>query len=284
VPIFFSGFWSKDEILHAALSWPASKGPLVLGIAGALLTAFYMTRQMLHVFAGHPRGAFASGHGSGDQAPHAVHSPHESPAVMTVPLVLLAAGALLLSGLGTPAWPWFASFLEGKPLQLDFGALFHGATLGLIVLSAILVAAGFGAGWKLYSAADLHETATDPLEARWPRLFKAMRGRFFVDELYEATVIAWQRALAGLAAWMEVWVVGGLVRLTGGLTRLLAWIGKQADEGFVNFGFEKACEGVKRLGLGAGALQNGDTQRYLRWLGLTLVFLIVILAWGGGPR
>src|SRR5437867_215709 len=54
-PLFFSGFWSKDEILHAAWLWQPSKWPFLLGIVGAFLTAFYMTRQMWFVFFGHRR-------------------------------------------------------------------------------------------------------------------------------------------------------------------------------------------------------------------------------------
>src|SRR6266536_3593855 len=52
VPLFFSGFWSKDEILHAAWHWQPSKAPFLLGISGAFLTAFYMTRQVCFVFFG----------------------------------------------------------------------------------------------------------------------------------------------------------------------------------------------------------------------------------------
>src|SRR6266496_2074790 len=55
VPLFFSGFWSKDDILHAAWSWQPSKWPFLLGIVGAFLTAFYMTRQMWYVFFGQRR-------------------------------------------------------------------------------------------------------------------------------------------------------------------------------------------------------------------------------------
>src|SRR6266851_10144483 len=51
-PLLFSGFWSKDEILHAAHGWPVSRGPFYLGAFGALLTAFYMTRQVCYVFFG----------------------------------------------------------------------------------------------------------------------------------------------------------------------------------------------------------------------------------------
>ena len=51
-PLFFSGFWSKDAILHAAYGWDVSRVPFYLGSIGALLTAFYMTRQVCYVFFG----------------------------------------------------------------------------------------------------------------------------------------------------------------------------------------------------------------------------------------
>src|SRR5206468_7717976 len=57
-PLFFSGFWSKDEILHSALLWQPSRWPFYFGLFGALLTAFYMTRQMYLVFFGNCRVAF----------------------------------------------------------------------------------------------------------------------------------------------------------------------------------------------------------------------------------
>jgi NADH-quinone oxidoreductase subunit L len=59
VPLFFSGFWSKDAILHAAHRWPVSSWPFYLGVFGALLTAFYMTRQVCYVFLGRSRARVA---------------------------------------------------------------------------------------------------------------------------------------------------------------------------------------------------------------------------------
>ncbi|RME93516.1 MAG: NADH-quinone oxidoreductase subunit L, partial [Verrucomicrobia bacterium] len=58
-PLFFSGFWSKDEILHAAHGWPVSHLPFWMGLLGAVLTAFYMTRQVCYVFFGKYRGGTA---------------------------------------------------------------------------------------------------------------------------------------------------------------------------------------------------------------------------------
>ena len=97
-PLFFSGFWSKDAILHAAhLAWSVSQVPFYLGAIGALLTAFYMTRQVYYVFFGESRLNQAIGHAESEHPEHrhshghtAASAPHESPAVMTVPLVILA--------------------------------------------------------------------------------------------------------------------------------------------------------------------------------------------------
>src|ERR1700733_940118 len=91
-PLLFSGFWSKDAILHAAYGWNVSRAPFYLGAIGALLTAFYMTRQVCYVFFGSRRR---------DPAPEPVvpaetsasdplDAAHESPAAMTMPLMILA--------------------------------------------------------------------------------------------------------------------------------------------------------------------------------------------------
>src|SRR5216110_3229019 len=89
VPLFFSGFWSKDEILHSAHAWSPSHWPFYLGLLGVVLTALYMTRQIIYVFFGDRRVA----------SQHA----HESPRVMTMPLIALAICAILFSIVLTPA-------------------------------------------------------------------------------------------------------------------------------------------------------------------------------------
>jgi NADH-quinone oxidoreductase subunit L len=91
-PLFFSGFWSKDEILHAAHLWDRSQIPFYMGAFAALLTAFYMSRQVFYVFAGTQRSAEEASsidhaHATtADLDHHHAVGPHESPAVMTIPL------------------------------------------------------------------------------------------------------------------------------------------------------------------------------------------------------
>ncbi|MGH7973460.1 MAG: NADH-quinone oxidoreductase subunit L, partial [Limisphaerales bacterium] len=94
-PLLFSGFWSKDEILHSAHVWRVSHWPFYLGLLGALLTAFYMTRQVFYVFFGPYRGRLANAHAAAPEAhsqtPHTeAEKPHESPSSMTIPLGILA--------------------------------------------------------------------------------------------------------------------------------------------------------------------------------------------------
>src|SRR5208282_2818440 len=156
-PLFFSGFWSKDEILHSAHDWPVSHIPFFLGCAGALLTAFYMTRQVALVFFGKYRGgahesaAHSQSHGKNKPSSHEDNHamPHESSAVMTVPLIILAAFAILLGFVGTPAWPWFDGFLKGEPAGFNPDKLTEGGTLGLMLASALIVFTGLGLGWWL---------------------------------------------------------------------------------------------------------------------------------------
>src|SRR5215831_1596216 len=80
VPLVFSGAWTKEEILHVTAHWPASRLPYYLLLVGVILTALYMTRQMIYVFFGDRRAASQPA--------------HESPSVMTVPLIVLASCAI----------------------------------------------------------------------------------------------------------------------------------------------------------------------------------------------
>src|SRR5438874_10075239 len=92
VPFFFSGGWTKEEILHATAHWPRSHAPYYLILAGVVLTALYMTRQIIYVFFGYTRAA--------------AERSHESPRVMTIPLIVLALCTIFFSVVLTPAWPW----------------------------------------------------------------------------------------------------------------------------------------------------------------------------------
>jgi NADH-quinone oxidoreductase subunit L len=303
VPVFFSGFWSKEDILHEALKWEASRWPFYLGLLGAVLTAFYMTRQVCYVFFGRSRFA-ALPVQTGHHGPHGGHSPpdpavsveptaghsreaghslsvHESPPVMTLPLVVLAVGAVLVGFLGTPAWPWFHDYLTGHPTAVDFGRLFQSETLGLMLLSSLLVAVGIGAGWWLYgrrppSRAD----EADALERMAPTVYATLRQKFLVDELYEVSVVRFQAWWAGRCDWLDRFVWGGVVAALSYLALGLSWLNRLIDEYGVNLGFDKSCEGLRGGGGRLSKLQSGQVHHYLRSLGVALTVLVLLLMWG----
>jgi NADH-quinone oxidoreductase subunit L len=284
VPLF-AGFWSKDEILHAAHGWGVSSAPYYMGAVGALLTAFYMTRQVCYVFFGKRRETLevadplAAGHGA--DAHEAGGGVHESPAVMTWPLIILAVFAALLGFLGTPAWPWFQAFLEGRQAVLDFGAFTGNGFLPLMVVSSLIVFAGLGLAWWLYGRKPIKSAeAPDALERLMPHMFHALARRLYVDEFYDLTVIRLARWCSVLFDWMDRWVWNGAVLLVTRIVAGVAWIDSSIDTGVINTGFNGGCEGLIRSGRLMSHLQNGRVQNYLRVLGIALIAFVLFLFWG----
>ena len=284
-PLFFSGFWSKDEILHAAHGWSVSQIPFYLGCTGALFTAFYMTRQVALVFFGSYRGhQKESAHGHSAAHSHSSshsHDPHESPAVMTVPLIILAGFAILLGFVGTPAWPWFDGYLTGEEFKFDFSKLTEPGTLSLMIASAGIVFTGLGLGWFLYGRRQ-RKTAgeKDVLEAAQPFIYKLLENKYYVDEFYEATVIRFNAFAAWLCDFADRWIFGGAVLVVSYVTLGLAWLYRLTDEYFVNLGFDTGCESLRQGGGGLSKLHTGRVQTYLRVIGVALVALIIFLIWG----
>jgi NADH-quinone oxidoreductase subunit L len=168
----FAGFWSKDEILlDAKLHYPGVY--LLLSIA-AFFTAFYMGRQIWMVFFGNARHAAAE---------HA----EESPKIITVPLMVLAALSLLGGALNLPfegfhnLGHWLEHTLgEVESLPLDLGVA--GISTGL-ALVAILVS------WLIYGRNPLKAGQPDPLKRPLGLLFTGMERKWFVDEGYWAVFV-----------------------------------------------------------------------------------------------
>ncbi|MDQ6765311.1 MAG: NADH-quinone oxidoreductase subunit L, partial [Verrucomicrobiota bacterium] len=148
VPLLFAGAWTKEEILHATSHWSVSRAPHYLMMLGVVVTALYMTRQMIYVFFGARRATSAQA--------------HESPRVMTWPLIVLAICTVGLSAVLTPAWPWLQEYLNGATAERDPAHLLQ----PMILVSLALVAVGVGFGALIYRNVDLQ----DPVEAAQPAL------------------------------------------------------------------------------------------------------------------
>jgi NADH-quinone oxidoreductase subunit L len=271
VPFLFSGFWSKEAILHAARGWDVSQLPFAIALVAVVLTAFYMTRLVCEVFLGKPR------------APAAEHARENSPA-MTVPLVLLAICAILVGFLGTPAWPWLQSTLAGIPASEIHGrSIFAAESLPLMLVSIALVALGIGAGLALYWFLRRRDTAgeLDPLEKAAPRLWRALANRLYFDELYAATLGRLFAAVAWLADALDRYIWGGLVNLAGGLGEFAGGVNRDFDENAINTGFDAVSADLRKTGQAYSRAQTGDAHGYLRGLALGFAGLVAIIIFGG---
>jgi NADH-quinone oxidoreductase subunit L len=278
-PLFFSGFWSKDAILHAASTWSVSRVPFYLSAIGVLLTAFYMTRQVYYVFGGNPRKTGLLRDVSHSAA--IATTPRESAAVMTIPLVILAALSMLIGLIGTPAWPWFASFLSGQQTKLDFSNFAENGALSVMFTSTVILFLGLGIGWLFYGRKPIENAdAPDPLEHLQPQVFNALRKGLFVDVFYDRTIVRLNARCAHACDWLDRWVWGGAVRLVSYSVLRISRLNRSLDVFVVNPGFDQGCRSVSRGGRILSRLQSGSTQNYLRIVGLAFAVLALLLIWG----
>lgn len=262
-PIFFSGFWSKDAIVGAALHWPISQGPFWMLLIGALLTAFYMMRQVGYVFLGSWRG-----HG------HA----HESPAVMAIPLVVLAFFAMVLGVLGTPAWPWFTAFLESRSLAFDLAGFREPGLVRMMLVASSLVFIALGLGWRLYvTHANRTDTDPDVLQRVSPRIFGWLESRLYFDELYQATILRAYAVCASFSAWLDRQFWGGIVASISYGFQTLGRLNRSVDGQWIDGGFDKGCEELTTAGGVLAWLQAGRTPNYLRTLTIGLLILLAVV-------
>jgi len=235
-----AGFFSKDEILWAALS--GSGGSLLLWLAGVVtagLTAFYMTRLYMLTFAGPPRLTH-----------EAEHHLHESPPVMLLPLILLAVGSVAVGFVGVPHFLGGASvpnlfehWLEPVMPAAAGGAAgaaaaghaeeaAHAAAAGapLSEWGAMFVAllasgAGIVAGFAMYRGGPRPERATPAV--RW------VRAKYYVDELYDRAFVGPYRALCRFASAWDARIVDGLVNAVAFVTDLAGEMLRLAQTGYV---------------------------------------------------
>lgn len=257
VPLIFSGAWTKEEILHATGHWPSSRVPYFLLLLGVILTALYMTRQVMYVFLGNSRG-------------HATEA-HESSRVMTIPLIVLAVCAIVFSIVLTPAWPWLENYLTGHPAEIDSSRLFQ----PMILVSLVLVGTGIAVGAWLYRRVG----DVDPLQQKLPAPFRFLENKMWIDEIYEHTVLAFAALAARISDWMDRHVWDGLVRGVGAIAQFFATLTMGADEGVINAGVDETTAGARGFGRVISRLHSGQIQLYLGAVALGMLALILFYAW-----
>lgn len=223
IPIF-AGFFSKDEILWKTWSahgiGSASKILWVVGAITALLTAIYMTRMMVMTFMGSER--FDTAH----------HHPHESPKIMTIPLIVLAVLSTIGGFIGIPY-----AFVNRdinviehtlEPVIAHLGPLVidhsHVNEERLLALGSVLIAIlGIGIGLMLFRKRPLLEM---------PRI---LENKYYVDEIYDATlirpIVAGSRE--GLWKMFDIGVIDGLLHGIGQSVTELGRLARYMQAGFV---------------------------------------------------
>ena len=239
---FLSGFFSKDAILTSAFAG----GHYVLyglGLAGAVMTAFYMFRLLFLTFFGPAR----SPEGAGRHV-------HESPRVMTVPLVILAAFSALAGFLGLPALFGERVYLFGRFVGWAFAppsghvSLSVEAVLMLTATTSALL--GIGLAFQMYRRST---EAPQRLARRFPALYRLLAGKYYVDEAYDAVVVR------------------PLLRGSG-------WVYERFDLKVIDRTLDGTAAAARSAGRGLNVLQSGLVRDYaLAFLLAAILFLGFLL-------
>lgn len=240
----FSGFFSKDEILIGAFAHqPYGIVFYVLGLAGALMTAFYMFRLYAMTF----RGTFRGTH-------EQEHHLHESPWQMTVPLMVLAFLAVVAGFIGIPELfahdahkleHYLAPVFEASTPKAAAHHVEHSTEYILLGVSISLILIAIFYAWTRYSKKP---------ETGEPEGFgKTLANKWYVDELYEAII---SKPLNGLGAFAN------------------KFMEKSGIDGVVNGAGKSVQWGSRQLRL----LQSGQVGTYVLWmvLGILLFFVVTI--------
>ena len=266
-PLVTAGFWSKDEILAVAYegnSWVF----LILALA-AFCTAFYTMRQMALTFFGAPRTAMAT------HAPESVRS-------MTVPLILISLFAIGLGWIGIPAaFPvlgsilpnWLGHYLE--PYMETIHIHVHHPEFHLVPLLTSVVAAlgGLLMGWVVYGR-GLKPGQMDPMIEVFGPLWHIWHRKYFIDELYSATIVAWCRNAAAFCARLDAeWIIDPFVNWIGRMGVWVSAMAAAADVLLVDGLVTLVARVTRWCGGVLTRLQDGKVQAYL------LIALVALSIW-----
>ncbi|HWP58787.1 MAG TPA: NADH-quinone oxidoreductase subunit L [Candidatus Acidoferrales bacterium] len=264
-----AGFFSKDEILWLAFSGPHG-APLLwlLGVIGAGLTAFYMFRQFFMVFFGACRA---------DR--HALEHLHESPKVMTLPLVVLAIGALVSGYIGLPevfGGSQFAHWLE--PVVGAHGGEHgtHALELALMAISVAVAAAGFVLAYLMYYRGALSPERFANLAGGF--FYRLFNQKYYFDEIYQTVFVGGTLSLANFGSAFDKYVIDGIVNGSAWATRVTSWINGLFDNYVIDGIVNRVADLTFAMGDRFRRIQTGNINSYLYViLGAVLIATIIKL-------
>lgn len=239
----FAGFWSKEAILGAV--YAAHRFDLlVIALVAAFFTAFYMFRLYFLTFTGEPRGK---------------HEAHESPSVMTGPLLILAVLAIVAGFVNTPYAPmlsdWLLATSTGDSITSVFGDGGEHTATWLQVLALANSILGIVLAYFMYGKKSV---PADAIPETLPWLYRLSYRKYYVDELYQYAIV---RPLG----WLGIVLNGFDKYIVDGLVGLVAKI-------------------VQGIGALHARMQSGQVQSYgaVVLFGLLLLIVAISLTAGGG--
>jgi NADH-quinone oxidoreductase subunit L len=217
---FTAGFFSKDLILWEAFE-DGSYALWAIGIITAGLTAFYMFRQLFMVF-----------HGSLRADDHTKAHIHESPPVMTVPLVILAVGSILSGWLGAPEYLWGSVWDDWlQPVFSPSHSAEHASVTTELLVTAItlaVVALGIYLAYARYGRAE----AAVPATGGSTGLYRLLLDSYRIDDIYDRLAVRpFTAASDWLARVFDPAVIDGLVNGVAKVTRGFSLIWREAQTG-----------------------------------------------------
>jgi NADH-quinone oxidoreductase subunit L len=218
----FAGFWSKDEILLYV--YANNRFLYVIGLLTALLTAYYMTRQVIMVFFGKARW---NDH-SADHGAHGDFTPHESPRIMLMPLVVLAVLSVIGGFMQLPFSKdlhflehWLAPVVEESEAHIGETWAYQNKYV-LLGVAVLIAAIGIFAAIAVYAKGKLKPVEPRVLEQAW-----------FYDAGAAKLVGGPGAAAFNAVAWADAKIVDGAVNGTGTLVRRVATTVRKTQSGFV---------------------------------------------------
>lgn len=218
----FAGFWSKDEILLYV--YANNRGLYVVGLITALLTAFYMTRQVIMVFFGKAKwNDHSAEHGS-----HGDSTPHESSWVMLTPLVVLAGLSVVGGAMQLPFGKkfnflerWLAPVVEESEAHIGETWAYQNKYL-LLVVAIVVAVVGIAASIAVYAKSWIKPIEPKVLEQAW-----------YYDKAASRLIAGPGARTFNLIAWIDANIVDGTVNGVGKLIRNTATSLRRAQSGFV---------------------------------------------------
>ena len=262
-----AGFFSKDEILYQAYVSHNPIGKLLwaIGVLTAGMTSFYMFRLWFKTFFGASRFEETTPHhGHDDHAAHGHSGIHESPWIMTIPLILLAILSFIGGWVGVPAAlgghneieAFLAPVFEsGNHAEAVSVVVNHGLEISLAATSVMAALIGFGWAYVWYFKKP--GTAA-VLAQKVPALYRLVDNKFYVDEAYNAFIITPLLMFSRL-------ILGGLI-----------------DGGLVNGSGSLAGATTRGLSSVTRRVQSGNIRSYAGWLALGAAAVMLVMIFGRG--